>query len=124
MLVPRFTISEVLERHPTQTVHAVGFANGPSIARSFRAGIQSRANVSNAMKIRVIVRWSVVSPEDVRHAMWKIFKQVPCRVAGHRSTIEVKTGKLALKCARCGWESPGWNIDPRFRQIDRASQHG
>ena len=98
---------------------------GPLIARSFSSGRSCRAKVSNVMKIRVILHWSVVRPEDVRQSIWNVFKQLPCRFTGHRSAVEVKTGKLALKCARCGWESPGWNIDRRrFGQIGRASQHG
>ncbi|MEO5740111.1 MAG: hypothetical protein ABIS29_05905 [Vicinamibacterales bacterium] len=71
------------------------------------------------MKIRFIIRWSTVRPEDVRRSIWNVLKQAPCRLAGHRAGIEVTTGKLALRCARCGWESPGWKIDLRS-----ASQHG
>jgi len=65
------------------------------------------------MKIRVIIRWSTVTPEVVRQSMWNVFKQLSCRIAGHRAEIEVTTGRLALKCGRCGWESAGWSIDPR-----------
>jgi hypothetical protein len=64
------------------------------------------------MKIRVIIRWSTVTPEAVRQSIWNVFEQMSCRVAGHRAEIEVTTGRLALKCARCGWESPGWNVTP------------
>ena len=75
------------------------------------------------MKIRVILRWSTVRPEQVRQSIGHVFKQVPCRLTGHESRIEVTTGKLALKCSRCGWESPGWNIDQSgFGRS--ASQHG
>lgn len=63
------------------------------------------------MKIRVIIRWSPVRLEDVRQSIWIVFNQLTCRVTGHRTHVEVATGKLALKCARCGWTSPGWVID-------------
>ena len=99
----------------------------PLVHRSLRngAGVRRCANVSNAMKIRVVLRWSVVTPKDVRQSMWNVFKQLPCRFRGHQSAVEVRTGKLALKCTRCGWESRGWNIDrERLGHIGRASQHG
>ena len=79
----------------------------------FRPRFGLCVEVSNTMKIRVIIRCSTVTPEFVRHSMWNVFKQMSCRVAGHRAEIEVTSGRLALKCARCGWESPGWRIDPR-----------
>ena len=70
------------------------------------------------MKIRVIIRCSAVRPAYVRHWMWNVFKQVPWRIMGHTAEIEVTSGKLALKCARCGWESPGWTLDHgRFARI-------
>jgi hypothetical protein len=73
------------------------------------------------MKIRVIIRWSAVRPEYARQQICNIFKQLPCRVTGHKAEMEITTGKLALKCARCGWESPGWTLDrPRFGQIGSA----
>ena len=85
----------------------------PGLLGDFRPRVRLCEDVSNAMKIRVIIRCSTVTPEFVRHSMWNVFKQMSCRVAGHRSEIEVTSGRLALKCARCGWESPGWRIDPR-----------
>ena len=76
------------------------------------------------MKIRIILRWSTVRPEDVRHSVCHVFKQVPCRVTGHRSRIEATTGKLALKCVRCGWQSPGWEINPAEFGAIRSASHG
>ncbi|HUP40402.1 MAG TPA: hypothetical protein VM115_09810 [Vicinamibacterales bacterium] len=63
------------------------------------------------MKIRVVIRWSPVTSEDVRQSTGIVFNQLICRVTGHQTGVEVTTGKLALKCARCGWTSPGWVID-------------
>jgi hypothetical protein len=89
----------------------IGSTIGPWIARLSSNGYAVCAKAGNAMKFRVIIRWSTVRPEDVRQSICSVFTQALCRVAGHRADIEVKTGKLALKCARCGWESPGWTID-------------
>jgi hypothetical protein len=75
------------------------------------------------MKIRIILRWSTVRPEDVRQSGCHIFKQLLCRVTGHESRIEVTTGRLALKCARCGWESPGWEIRPSGFGAIRSATH-
>jgi hypothetical protein len=77
------------------------------------------------MKIRVIIRWSAVSPAYARQQIWNVFRQVFCRLSGHQAEIEMTTGKLALKCARCGWESPGWTLGQgRFARMGSASQHG
>jgi hypothetical protein len=77
------------------------------------------------MKIRIIIRSSAVSPAYVRQRVWNVLKQVACRVIGHKAEIELTTGKLALKCVRCGWESPGWTLDhDRFAGLGGASQHG
>jgi hypothetical protein len=62
------------------------------------------------MKIRIVIRWKTVTQEAAHQAMCNVFKQATCRVAGHQAEIEMTTGRLALKCARCGWESPGWNV--------------
>jgi hypothetical protein len=75
------------------------------------------------MKIRIIIRSSAVSRAYVRQRMWNVFKQIPCRVTGHQAEIELSTGKLALKCARCGWESPGWTLDHgRFAGMSGAAR--
>jgi hypothetical protein len=77
------------------------------------------------MKIRIVIRSSAVGPAYARLRVWKLFKQIPCCVTGHKAEIELSTGKLALKCARCGWESPGWTLDHgRFAGISSASQQG
>jgi hypothetical protein len=77
------------------------------------------------MKIRIIIRSSAVRSSYVRQRVWNVFRQIPCRVTGHKAEIELSTGKLALKCARCGWESPGWTLDHgRFAGMGNASQHG
>jgi hypothetical protein len=63
------------------------------------------------MKTRVVIRWSPVRLEDVHESVWSVFNHVTCRVTGHRTGVALTTGKLALKCERCGWTSPGWVID-------------
>jgi hypothetical protein len=64
------------------------------------------------MQIRVIIRLSPVKPTDSVQKIGSVLKQIPCRVGHHREKIEVSKGRLALRCDRCGWESPGWNLDP------------
>jgi hypothetical protein len=77
------------------------------------------------MKIRIIIRSSAVGPVYARQRVWNVLKQVSCRVIGHKAEIELTTGRLALKCTRCGWESPGWTLDHgRFARMGNASQHG
>jgi len=78
--------------------------------------------MSKGMKIRVIIRVRVVALGDAGRTICNTFKQIPCRIIGHRSEIKVTAGRLALKCARCGWESPGWTLN-RFRAADNPPTH-
>jgi len=106
-----------------ETLLPGGYKVASGLLGDRRARTQGRADVSNGMKIRVVIRCSTVTPEILRQSMWNVFKHMPCRVAGHRAEVEVTTGRLALKCARCGWESPGWTIDPaRSSRMGSASQ--
>jgi LSD1 subclass zinc finger protein len=40
-----------------------------------------------------------------------------CAVRGHDMLLRYEPGRLSLRCASCGAETPGWQIDvsPRFR---------
>jgi len=76
------------------------------------------------MQIRIIIRSSTVGPEDIRQAVWNFSKHVRCLLTGHESEIELGSGKLSLKCRRCGWHSPGWTLDRRFAPIDGESHRG
>jgi hypothetical protein len=65
------------------------------------------------MKIRVIIHCAPVKSNDVLGKVWKLSRQAQCRIRGHRDQIELGSGKLALRCVRCGRKSPGWTIDER-----------
>ena len=67
----------------------------------------------NLMQTRVVIRWSPVGVNDVLQRACNVFNQISCGVAGHREELERGGGKLALRCARCGWTSPGWTLDER-----------
>jgi hypothetical protein len=68
------------------------------------------------MQIRIVIRLSPVTPGEHIHKISSVIKQLPCRVGHHHEKIEVSKGRLALRCLRCGWESPGWNLDSRHRE--------
>lgn len=34
-----------------------------------------------------------------------------CAVRGHDLLLHFERRRLSLRCADCGWESPGWTID-------------
>jgi hypothetical protein len=72
------------------------------------------------MKLRIIIRYSPVKSNDVLARVWTLFLHAHCRVRGHRDEIELGSGKLALKCARCGRRSPGWTIDQRQPSLHPA----
>ena len=39
--------------------------------------------------------------------------QLLCGIAGHSSMLAFKRDRLLLRCADCGYESPGWEIGTR-----------
>jgi hypothetical protein len=71
--------------------------------------------VSNGMQIRITIRLSPVKPIDPVQIR-NVFRQIPCRVGHHEEKIELSKGRVALRCLRCGWESPGWNLDSGRRE--------
>ena len=76
--------------------------------------------VSGAMQIHIVIRRSPVRSNDVLRRLWRVSRQMACRVLGHRNEVAVGSGTVALKCDRCGWRSPGWMLDKR----PAASSHG
>lgn len=41
-------------------------------------------------------------------------RQVICALHGHDLLLHFEHDRLSLRCATCGWESPGWTIEGRF----------
>ena len=67
------------------------------------------------MQVRIIIRLSPVKPIDPVLKIGNVFKQLPC-LGHHREKIELSSGKLRLRCVRCGRESPGWDLECRENQ--------
>ena len=62
------------------------------------------------MQIRIVIQWPGVRSNDVLRAAWNVWRQLPCRVWGHRDEVELGHKRLALKCARWGRRSAGWDL--------------
>jgi hypothetical protein len=73
------------------------------------------------MQIRIVLRQAVKSKEIVCQS-WNVCRQIACQLLGHCNEIAVGSGRLALKCDRCGWTSPGWTLDDRRPSLDRGSR--
>jgi hypothetical protein len=41
-------------------------------------------------------------------SLWRMF----CSIGGHDLLLHFEPRRLSLRCANCGWESPGWTIAP------------
>ena len=65
------------------------------------------------MQIRVVIRLSPIKPAQPVRKIRNVFKQIPCRLGQHEEKIEATGGRLAIRCLRCGWVSPGWDLEPR-----------
>jgi hypothetical protein len=55
-------------------------------------------------------RFGIPYREGILYRLWNVCKQCSCSMFGHRHDLELGSGKLALKCERCGWTSPGWTF--------------
>ena len=75
--------------------------------------VSTHAEVCNGMKVRIVLRVSTVKPEISLDERCRNFRHMLCRMSGHREEFDLSTGRLALKCSRCGWKSQGWKLDQR-----------
>ncbi len=51
-----------------------------------------------------------VEPQAIFYRVWNLCRQVSCMLIGHRDELAMGSGKLGLRCDRCGWTSPGWTV--------------
>ena len=42
--------------------------------------------------------------------------QLRCGITGHNVLLRYSPTRLSLQCASCGYESPGWEIEPHRKQ--------
>jgi hypothetical protein len=63
------------------------------------------------MQIRVVVRWRRVKLNDSVHKVCNIIGHLPCVFGYHDEELDIGNGKLGMRCARCGWKSPGLTVD-------------
>lgn len=40
-------------------------------------------------------------------------RRMICALHAHDLLLHFESDRLSLRCATCGWESPGWTIDGR-----------
>jgi hypothetical protein len=65
------------------------------------------------MQIHIVIHPAPVRSSDVLRRLWRVSRQMACRLLGHRNAVAVGSGTVALRCDRCGWRSPGWMLDSR-----------
>lgn len=63
-----------------------------------------------ATRVRVTIRWSPVKPIDQFVKITTLCRRLPCLLGQHQGMIEVRGREMALRCAHCGWKSPGWRV--------------
>jgi hypothetical protein len=50
--------------------------------------------------------------------VWKRVQQAICRLHGHDALLQFDRNRMFLRCASCGYETPGWEVnqhEPRLR---------
>jgi hypothetical protein len=54
--------------------------------------------------------------------MLKGLAHLICGFHGHLELLHIAPSRLSLRCARCGHETPGWQIDSRIMPSDQAHE--
>jgi hypothetical protein len=49
--------------------------------------------------------------------------QLRCGMTGHNILIHYEPARLSLQCTTCGYESPGWELEPPRAASDRSHAH-
>ena len=62
------------------------------------------------------LHWPAVSlahPEAWAYALLTRVHRGWCAMRGHEFLLHFAPRRVSLTCADCGWESPGWTLEPR-----------
>jgi hypothetical protein len=70
--------------------------------------------------MRVIIRWSPPLWPCRWSRMPAWLDRLHCALLGHDKEIVVAERVMALRCRKCAWRSPGWQLDHRVRKPLRA----
>jgi hypothetical protein len=58
--------------------------------------------------------------------MWKRVQHALCSLHGHDTLLHYDQNRICLRCASCGYETPGWELDrrrPRIRFHGKPQHH-
>jgi hypothetical protein len=61
------------------------------------------------MQIRIVIRWRPIRLTG--RTVGNTLAHLQCCITGHEQEMVVRDAGLALRCTRCGWVSPGWQLD-------------
>jgi len=56
---------------------------------------------------------SLAHPEAWAYAVLTQGHRAWCAMRGHDLLLHFEPRRVSLTCAGCGWESPGWTLEPR-----------
>jgi|WetSurSiteA1Bulk_404760.scaffolds.fasta_scaffold194325_1 hypothetical protein len=57
------------------------------------------------------------APDKAISRLWKRVQAVLCSVRGHDPLLHFDQNRIYLRCASCGHETPGWELDERRPRI-------
>ena len=55
------------------------------------------------------IAYSAAIDEALTAAAW--LRRFRCGLGGHDMLLQFQPGRLSLRCARCGQQTPGWNVN-------------
>jgi hypothetical protein len=67
--------------------------------------------------------YGILYRDGILYRIWNVCKRCSCSLVGHRHDLELGSKRLALKCERCGWTSPGWTFGPQAAAREESATY-
>ena len=75
-------------------------------------------------QVRVVVRWKPLQVPKSVQEMCRSLGHFPCLIGGHDEELCLGIERLAVRCRRCGWRSPGFTVGTGSAHAAMGSRHG
>jgi hypothetical protein len=75
-------------------------------------------------QVRIVVRWKPLQVSKSVQEVCRSLGHVPCLIGGHDEELCLGIERLAVRCRRCGWRSPGFTVGAGSAHAAMGSRHG
>jgi hypothetical protein len=75
-------------------------------------------------QVRVVVRWKPLQVTKQVQGMCRSLGHFPCLIGRHDEELCLGIERLAVRCRRCGWRSPGFTVGAGSAHASMGTRHG